>query len=271
MSTRLPAFYLNHGAGPWPYMNGEFRRHHALLEASLKDLPRQIGVKPRAILVVSAHWEEKDFAVMAGLFPPMVYDFSGFPPETYAVRYLAPGAPALAKTAAALIKARGLAAHLDEKRGFDHGAYALLAVAFPDADVPVIQVSLRADYDPAAHLELGRALAPLRDEGVLIIGSGSSYHNLDALRGRTGGDPSQQSRAFDDWLTQTLVDSPPEERAKRLVQWQSAPDARAVHPHEEHLLPLHVAAGAGEADAGQIMFHDQTFFDGLTLSSYRFG
>jgi aromatic ring-opening dioxygenase catalytic subunit (LigB family) len=271
MATQLPTFYLSHGGGPWPYMTGPMRTQHAPLEASLKDVPRQIGGKPKAILVVSGHWEETDFAVMANPAPPMFYDFGGFPEETYKVRYSAPGAPALAKDAAALIKNAGLRTHLDYERGFDHGTYSLLAVTHPEADIPVIQVSIRSDYDPEAHVQLGRTLAPLREDGVLIIGSGSSYHNMQAFRGHGRNNPAQESAIFDTWLKETLVDASPQERIERLLHWERAPHAREVHPQEDHFMPLHVAVGAAEAEAGKVVLHDPNFFGGFTLSSYQFG
>ena len=224
MRTRLPTFYLTHGGGPWPYMTGPFRGNFDVLEASLKDLPQQLPVKPKAILVVSGHWEENDFAVMASPTPPMVYDFGGFPKELYQLRYSAPGSPELARQAHSLIQGAGLPTHLDPKRGFDHGTYSLLAVTHPEADVPVIQVSIRSDYDPEAHLQLGRALAPLRDEGILIIGSGSSYHNLGAMmRSGVNSDIKHESAQFDLWLKETLVDSGPKQRSECLVHWERAP------------------------------------------------
>jgi aromatic ring-opening dioxygenase catalytic subunit (LigB family) len=269
MPTRFPTFFLTHGGGPWPYMTGEFRRRFAALEGSLKELPRRLPAKPKAILVVSGHWEEKDFSVMASPAPPMVYDFGGFPRELYQVRYPAPGSPELADRIHSLIQAAGLPTHLDAARGFDHGTYSLLAVTNPEADVPVIQVSIRSDYDPEAHLQLGRALTPLRDEGVLIIGSGSSYHDLRGFFGAK--DPAGDSAQFDAWLKETLVDSTPEDREKRLVEWEAAPSARAAQPREDHLVPLHVAVAAAEVEPGRVIYREQTFFGKITLSSYQFG
>ena len=267
MATRLPTFYLSHGGGPWPYMTGEPRRRHAALEASLRALPELIR-RPEAILVVSAHWEEREFAVMAGASPPMVYDYYGFPEELYRIRYPAAGAPHLAERVHALLGDSGLAAHLDSARGFDHGTYSILAVAYPEADVPVIQVSLRSDYDPQAHLRLGRALAPLREQGVLIIGSGSSYHNLRQFF--RGEERRQDSAQFDAWLRQSLT-GPPQARTTRLLEWQGAPAARAAHPQEDHLVPLHVAVGAAEGDPGRVIYGQEDFFGAITLSSYQFG
>lgn len=271
MPNRLPTFYLSHGGGPWPYMTGSFRHQFDALEESLKNVPSQIRDKPTAILVVSAHWEERDFAVMASPAPPMVYDFGGFPPETYKIRYPAPGAPGLAEHIGSLVEKAGLPTHLDQDRGFDHGTYALLAVMYPDASIPVLQVSIRADYDPKAHLEMGRALAPLRDEGVLIIGSGSSYHDLPALMGRGSKSPGRHSGEFDAWLAETVVDVSPAQRIQRLLDWESAPSARAAHPREDHLMPLHVAVAAAEFEAGRPIFRQSDFFGSISMSSYRFG
>ncbi len=271
MQNRLPTFYLSHGGGPWPYMTGAHRQLFAKLEMSLKDLPRQLGVKPKAILVVSGHWEGEDFAVTSNAHPPMVYDFGGFPREMYQIRYSAPGSPELAGNIQSLIQEAGLATHLDPQRGFDHGTYSILAVTHPKADIPVIQVSIRADYDPEAHLKLGRAIAPLRDEGVLIIGSGSSYHDLSAFMDPNGKNPKQDSARFDSWLKQTLVDSTPEERAERLLEWEQAPSARAAQPQEDHLIPLHVAVGASEGEPGAVIYQQSDFFGQISVSSYRFG
>ncbi|HEX4268254.1 MAG TPA: class III extradiol ring-cleavage dioxygenase [Steroidobacteraceae bacterium] len=269
MSTRLPTFYLTHGGGPWPYMSEEARRPYARLEESLRQLPRQLPQKPEAILMVSGHWEEREFAVMSGAAPPMIYDYGGFPEELYHIRYAAAGSPPLAQRAHSLIQQAGLATRLDAGRGFDHGTYALLAVTHPRADIPVFQVSLRADYDPEAHLRLGQALAPLRDEGVLIIGSGSSYHNLR----RFFGPPvrRQDAAQFDTWLRQTLVESEPARRSQSLLEWERAPAAREAHPQEDHLMPLHVVVGAAAAEPGQVIYSQDDFLGAIALSSYRFG
>jgi aromatic ring-opening dioxygenase catalytic subunit (LigB family) len=269
VSARLPTFYLSHGGGPWPYMSAEARRPYAQLVESLRELPRQLPAKPEAILIVSGHWEERDFAVMAGAEPPMIYDYGGFPEELYHIRYPAAGSPRLASRTQSLIREANLPTHLDTERGFDHGTYAILAVTHPRADIPVFQVSLRADYDPQAHLRLGRALAPLRDEGVLIIGSGSSYHNLRRFFGPRGR--REDAAQFDAWLRKTLVDSTPAQRSQSLIEWERAPAAREAHPREEHLMPLHVVVGAAEAEAGSISYRQEDFLGAITLSSYRFG
>ena len=269
VSVRFPTFYLSHGGGPWPYMSAEARRPFSRLEESLRELPRQLPHKPEAILIVSGHWEERDFAVMGSAAPPMVYDYGGFPEEMYHIHYPAAGSPQLALRTRSLIQQAKLPARLNVERGFDHGTYAILAVTHPEADVPVFQVSIRADYDPEAHLQLGRALAPLRDEGVLIIGSGSSYHNLRRFFGpRVRRDDSAQ---FDAWLRQTLVDSSPAQRSQRLLEWERAPAAREAHPREDHLMPLHVVVGAAEEEPGKIAYSQGDFLGTIALSSYRFG
>lgn len=269
MSARFPTFYLTHGGGPWPYMTGERRRSHARLEESLRGLAHELPGTPEAILIVSGHWEDSGFAVMTGAAPPMIYDYGGFPQELYRIRYPAPGSPRLALRAHSLIQQADLPTRLDAERGFDHGVYSILAVTHPQADIPVFQVSIRADYDPDAHLRLGRALAPLRDEGVLIIGSGSSYHNLRRFFGPRGR--NEGSAQFDTWLRETLVETAPAQRAERLVAWAQAPAAREAHPREDHLVPLHVVAGAAEEDPGRIVYRQEDFLGTITLSSYRFG
>ncbi len=269
MSARFPTFYLSHGGGPWPYMDEEARRPYAALEQSLRELPRQLPARPEAVLIISGHWEEREFAVMASAAPPMIHDYGGFPEELYHIRYPAAGSPRLAQKAYSLIQQAQLPVRLDAERGFDHGTYSLLAVTYPQADVPVLQVSLRADYDPEAHLQLGRALAPLRDEGVLIIGSGSSYHNLRRFFGPRGR--REDSVQFDSWMRKTLVESTSARRSERLIEWEGAPAAREAHPREDHLMPLHVAVGAAEEEVGRIAYSQSDFLGAIALSSYRFG
>ena len=195
----------------------------------------------------------------------MVYDYGGFPAHTYEVVYPAPGDPGLAERGVALIRAAGLPAARDAVRGYDHGAFCTLAPMYPQADMPVVQLSLKQGLDPAEHLALGRALAPLRDEGVLILGSGFSFHNL-RLYGLSGREPSA---AFDAWLQSALPS--PAGRDERLQAWAQAPAARIAHPREEHLLPLMVAAGAAEGDSARCSYHETGFMGGVTASSFRFG
>lgn len=264
---RLPTYFISHGGGPWPWLKAQMPGVYDKLEASLKDMPRQFGVKARAVLVVSGHWEERDFTVMSSPAPPMVYDYSGFPAFTYQIKYPAQGSPEVARRVRELLRGAGFAAPADERRGFDHGTFAPLAAIYPEADVPVLQLSIRSDYDPEAHLSAGRALAPLRDEGVLIVASGLSFHNLRSF----GAQGQRPSREFDAWLTEALCESVGEERSARLRRWAEAPSARLAHPDEDHLIPLLVAVGAAEGEAGERVYHEDTFFGGLTVSSYRFG
>lgn len=266
-STRLPTYFLSHGGGPWPYMDGPFRENFHQLEASLKAIPAELGSKPRAVLMISGHWEAQQFSLMAAERPTMVYDYGGFPAHTYSIRYPAPGDPALARQVKALIENAGLPSALDAQRGFDHGAFTTLFPMYPEADVPVVQLSMLQGYDPATHLALGRALAPLRDEGVLIVGSGLSYHNLRAF----GPAARTASGQFDAWLQQTLLQTPPAERSTLLTQWSAAPAARQAHPREDHLIPLMVAVGAAEQEAGALIYHESAFMGGVTASSFRFG
>lgn len=265
MAPRLPTYFISHGGGPWPWLP-EMRRNLASLEASLADIPRQLGEKPKAILMVSGHWEGPDFAVMASPRPPMVYDYFGFPAFTYEIKYEAPGAPQLARRTAELLGAAGLPNHLDDKQGFDHGVFAPMAIMYPEADMPTYQVSLKQGYDPEEHLALGRALAPLREEGVLIVGSGLSYHNLRRF-GEAGREPSA---AFDSWLDAALMSEPPR-RSALLKEWEQAPAARICHPEEDHLVPLMAAVGAAEGEKATRVYHDTSVYGGITASSYRFG
>jgi aromatic ring-opening dioxygenase catalytic subunit (LigB family) len=222
-------------------------------------------LRPKAVLMISAHWEARDFAVAAHPRPAMIYDYGGFPPETYRLQYPAPGAPELAARIHGMLAAAGLPSHLDGERGFDHGVFVPLMKIFPEADIPVVQVSLRRKLDVESHQALGRALAPLRRDGVLIIGSGSSYHNL----GRFGPDYGADSDVFDRWLSEVATDPDPRAREARWRRWQEAPHARLAHPREEHLLPLFVVSAAAEAETGQKIFGDHLF--GVAMSSFQFG
>jgi aromatic ring-opening dioxygenase catalytic subunit (LigB family) len=266
-SRTLPAFYISHGGGPWPWMKGPMADAHERLAHSLRQIPKLVGATPRAVLMISAHWEEPDFSLMTHDHPPMLYDYSGFPEHTYRVKYPAPGAPKLAERVCALLQGAGISIRLDSARGFDHGAFVPMAVAYPEANVPVLQLSLKQGLDPSDHIAAGRALAPLRDEGVLILGSGASYHNLRAL----GSEGKEPSATFDAWLGRVLMDANHSQRTAALVGWAAAPAARQAHPREEHLLPLMVVTGAAEADRATRFYHQVDFFGSGTASSFMFG
>jgi len=263
---KLPTYFISHGGGPWPW-TPDWRKRFANLEASLAHISAELGEAPKAVLVVSGHWEEAEFTVMTAERPSMIYDYYGFPPETYKIIYSAPGAPDVADRTAALISAAQIPVRRDETRGFDHGAFTPLFIIYPDADVPVYQLSLKAGYDPALHMALGRAIAPLRDDGVLIIGSGLSYHNL----GLFGPGAKEPSEAFDIWLNDQLTGLSGAARSRAIGAWEKAPFARLCHPREDHLAPLFVALGAAEDETATRTYHDTGLFGGVTASSYRFG
>jgi aromatic ring-opening dioxygenase catalytic subunit (LigB family) len=229
----------------------------------LRGLPDDLPEKPRAILVVSGHWETAGSCLTGSARPGLLFDYYGFPPHTYQLRYDAPGAPDLAERAAGLLLAAGFEASLDGERGLDHGAFVPLKVAFPQAEIPVIQMSLDCSLDPALHGAAGAALASLRDEGVLILGSGMSFHNLRAY-----GDPraTTPSLAFDRWLADA-VQQTGRGRDVALAAWEQAPAARLSHPREEHLLPLMVAAGASR-NAGRQVYGELVL--GTAVSGFRF-
>lgn len=208
-----------------------------------------------------------------GVSPSLIYDYYGFPPESYRLQYAAPGAPELGFRVARLLRSAGIACNEDDKRGFDHGVFVPLMLSYPDAKIPVVQLSLASSLDPELHIRIGEALRPLRQEGVLIFASGMSFHNLPVLlRGdRSSSKIDSQSIAFDNFLTEvaTNTDCPYAERRNKLIEWESGPGARYAHPREEHLLPLMVAFGAAEGDYGSVFFSGPLY--GSQVSSYIFG
>ena len=262
--TREPTYFIPHGGGPCFFMDDP-QGIWTGMESFLRGLPAALPERPKAILVVSGHWETKGFALTGVERPSLIYDYHNFPPHTYELRYDVPGAPALAARAAALLGAGGIEAQIDPVRGLDHGVFVPLKVAFPDADIPIVEMSVENGLDPALHIAAGRALAPLRDEGVLILGSGMSFHNMRAY-----GDPRSTlgSRAFDAWLAESMaLDGT--QRADRLAHWAEAPSARFAHPpaKEEHLLPLMVAAGAAEGSGAHVYAEDVL---ATAISGFRF-
>lgn len=233
--------YLSHGGGPLPLL--EDNGHRELL-AALKTIATSI-TKPSAIIVISAHWEENHPTITHAAHPALIYDYSGFPKESYAIEYPAAGNPALATQVALLLQENGISAKLDDKRGFDHGLFVPLKIMFPEADVPCIQISLCKDLDPHQHIKIGEALAELTTENILIIGSGFSFHNLHAFFAPADLETEKMNQAFENWLIETCSDKSLDEetRMSRLINWESAPAARYCHPRAEHLLPLHVCYG----------------------------
>ena len=228
---------------------------------SVRELPMST---PRALLVISAHWEEPGPTLMTSARPPMFYDYYGFPPESYRLTWPAPGDPALAHRVASLVQASGFNTAFDDRRGFDHGVFVPLKVTYPDADVPAIQLSLKQGLDPSEHLALGRAIQPLRDENIFIVASGMTFHNLRAFRNPQA---LPYAESFDEWL-RDVMSRPTVDRDRGLTEWSQAPAAKIAHPREEHLLPLMVACGAAGEDAATLAFNGT--FGGARLSAYHF-
>lgn len=267
MTTRTPTLYIPHGGGPCFFMDWEPAGMWDKMAAYLKRLPSDAGEMPKALLVVSAHWEEAEFTVLSKPAPGLFYDYYGFPPHTYELSWPAPGAPWLAARVQTLAANAGITVRADAQRDFDHGVFVPMLLAFPEAGIPAVQLSLKAGLDPEQHLALGRALAPLREEGVLIIGSGFSYHNLRGLMQRGAPEAPAASHTFDAWLQSALAEGP-----DRLNGWSAAPGARQCHPREEHLLPLMVAAGAADGDGVRMTYHEDSLGPtGIAVSAFQFG
>lgn len=237
----MPVVFVPHGGGPMPLLgDANHRELTHFMQSLAAELPR-----PTAIVVITAHWEEEVVSITYSPAPGMMYDYYGFPPETYEFNYPAPGDQPLAKQIQQLLQDQNIPARLDNQRAYDHGTFVPLMLIYPAADIPVVQLSLLSSLDPAAHIAIGKALTPLREQGVLIVGSGMSFHNMRAF---FSGDPAVKgkSETFDNWLTETLTASnlTNQDREQRLRDWAVAPQGRFCHPREEHLLPLHVCWGA---------------------------
>ncbi len=257
----LPALFLSHGAP-------SLALSQAPAAAFLRTLPALLPERPKAILVVSAHWETPRPRISVVAKNSTIHDFRGFPPALYQLRYDAPGAPDIAQRAAKLLADAGLEPELDPTRGLDHGAWAPLLLAWPQADIPVFQISLQTARGPAHHLALGRALAPLRNEGVLIVGSGSWTHDLSSFRGQAENAPEPDwVLRFADWADAALT----EHRTEDLLQYRTrAPEAVSNHPTEEHFLPIFVALGAG-SETNVRRLHRSTTFGIIHMDAYAIG
>lgn len=257
--------YFSHGGGPLPLLGDP---SHKAMNRFMKELSGKLR-RPEAILVVSAHWEMPEATVLAGEQPSMLFDYFGFPEESYAIKYPAPGHPGLAKKVAALLEAAGMPSRSDSLRGYDHGVFIPLMMMYPEADIPVCQLSLLHSLDPAAHLALGKALQGLKDEPILVIGSGFSFHNMRAFDMAAHPTPDARNDAFQDWLIDTCAANMAwEERGERLKRWEAAPNARFCHPREEHLLPLHVCAAMAEGK-GTLIFDD--YIAGKRATAFLWG
>ncbi|OYD25029.1 DODA-type extradiol aromatic ring-opening family dioxygenase [Oceanimonas baumannii] len=245
MTSFTDIVFLSHGGGPLPLLGDPA---HAELVASLTQLASELP-RPDAILLVSAHWEETEPTLTSGARPGLIYDYYGFPPESYQIEYPCPGAPALAQQVQQALHSAGLPCRLDDNRGFDHGMFVPLKLMYPGADIPCVQLSLASHMDAGFHLAMGQALRALKGQRLLVIGSGFSFHNMHEFFTERP-EANDKNRAFEHWLTQTCTDPAltEEERKDRLVHWEQAPYARFCHPREEHLLPLHLCYGlAGRA------------------------
>jgi 4,5-DOPA dioxygenase extradiol len=264
MTNKATILYFPHGGGPLPLMGDP---GHADLNRFLGGYADTID-EPSAIIVISAHWEEAEIAITASPAPPMLFDYHGFPPETYEYQYPAPGHPELAARVHDLLGKAGIESKLDAERGFDHGMFVPLLLMYPAANIPCIQISLSSSLDAALHVRIGKALGALKKENLLVLGSGFSFHNMQAMMSNTDAAIEPRNQAFEDWLSETCSAATlsEAEREQRLVHWQEAPHARYVHPREEHLLPLQVCYGMGQAAARQVY---QKPVAGFLCSAYQ--
>lgn len=268
-SKRMPTYFIPHGGGPCFFMDWDPPHAWDKTADYLRSIKESLPQKPKAILLISAHWDTPEFTLLTKENPGLYFDYYGFPPHTYKLEYPAPNDKGVAARIRDLLGKSGITLREDAKRDYDHGVFIPLKVAFPAADIPVVQLSLKSGFDVGEHIALGEALAPLRDEGVLIIGSGMTYHNLPILmasmRGRS---VSNKSVPFDAWLSKA-VESEAETRKSLLQNWKDADGATEAHPEEEHLFPLMVTVGAALEDKGRHDFTDHVM--GAQISAYRFG
>lgn len=244
--------YLSHGGGPMPIMED---KGHEKMIAFMKELPKSLP-KPDEILVISAHWEESRPTIIRSKTPSLFYDYYGFPEETYNLNYPVPGNPELAEEVQNMLKSKGLPTETTHKRGLDHGVFIPLMMMYPDAEIPVTQLSLIKGLNPKDHIELGKALRELTKKNILIIGSGLSFHNMSTFAGMSEKQTDSANNGFQDWLIDTCSGNyNSEQRENLLLQWDKAPNARYCHPREEHLIPLHVCFGIS-GEKAEVLFDD---------------
>lgn len=250
MKGNHQVLYLSHGGGPLPLLGDP---NHEEMIRCLTNIAKTIR-RPSAIIVISAHWEEKVPTITAGKFPQLIFDYSGFPEESYAIKYPCRGDPNLAKRIAQKFSDANLDVVLTGDRGYDHGLFVPLKIMYPDADIPCIQISLIRGLNPAEHIELGEILGNMEEGGsLLFVGSGFSFHNMRAFFDVSTAETQLANESFEAWLLETCCrrDISEGERADRLVNWESAPSARFCHPREEHLIPLHVCYGIASGPCSQ--------------------
>jgi len=244
-----PILYFPHGGGPLPLLGDE---GHAAMVCFLQDITPQLGT-PETILVISAHWEELNPMATTGKQPAMIYDYAGFPPESYQITYPAPGNPDFAERIVNRIKTSGQTAWRHSQRGFDHGLYVPLKIMFPLAEIPCVQLSLMGNLDAESHLNLGKTLSAIRQENIVVLGSGFSFHYMRALLSPNDSGTDPRNDGFQAWLIETCAtDMAESKRQLRLKEWDTTPAARYCHPREEHLLPLHVCYGMAQSKAEKV-------------------
>jgi 4,5-DOPA dioxygenase extradiol len=258
--TRTPVLFISHGAPTFALNPGQLGPR---LTALGQQLPR-----PKAVLVVSPHWMTRGVRVATTAAPQTVHDFGGFDRKLYTIQYPAPGHPALAARTVEVLRAAGWPADASEGQGLDHGAWVPIRFLYPDADVPVFQVSLPAGLDTQQAYALGQALQPLRDEGVMVIGSGSLTHNLHEFRMDDGGNKAEYAREFAAWVRQTVE---ARDDTRLIGTLENAPHARRAHPTTEHFLPLLVAAGAAGDEREVHTLEGGITYGVLSMDSYLFG
>jgi 4,5-DOPA dioxygenase extradiol len=260
MPERFPAAFVSHGAPTLPIELSAAREF-------LSGLGKTLG-RPEAILVVSAHWESGQAEVSGVGQPETIHDFFGFPQELYRMTYAAPGAPDLAQRVSKLLGGKGIATHVHPTRGLDHGAWVPLLLMYPDADIPVTQLTVQPELDTRHHFKLGEALRPLREEGVLILGSGGATHNLyEFCRHRRDAPPPAWVIGFQEWLASTIEGGKSDDF---LHYRERGPEAARNHPSEEHFLPIFVVAGAGDRGVAGRRIHRSHSYGILAMDAYRF-
>jgi aromatic ring-opening dioxygenase catalytic subunit (LigB family) len=260
----MPAIFLNHGGGPLPLLGDT--NHNALVKYISKCASQ--FAKPQGILIASAHWEESSVTFVGADNPGLLYDYFGFPPESYKIQYPAKNSQSLIAAARQLLNKAGIPSVVDKKRAYDHGVFVPLKLMFPEADVPVVQISLPSSRNPVFAYNMGKALRSLREQAILLIGSGLSFHNLGAF---LDNDPikSTASTAFDKALQAIMTSSSAEDREKGLKYWESLPHARYCHPNEDHLIPLIFIAGAAmDTEVCRIPYEDVLM--GAKISGFMF-
>lgn len=246
--------FVSHGGGPMPILGDP---NHTELVSTLKGLTQQLPQQPSVIVMISAHWETAGFEITAAANPDLIYDYYGFPEESYQLQYPAPGAPSLARDIAVKMAAQGAHIGLNKDRGFDHGTFIPLMLMYPDANIPVLQISLANSLDPAQHWELGEQLAKVLPEDALVVGSGFSFHNMRTFFAPKTAQINHDVHTFQVWLDDTVTSAEVSlaDAKTRWMKWPSAEGGRFCHPREEHLIPLIVCHAVAQKQGQSIAFN----------------